>query len=199
LLQKYIVGKNNPSLLEIGCADGVIIRAIEEKCGNTFKGILGIDISSEMVKAAVEKNVKENVSFRERKDYINTPQDVIIEIGVINYASLDDELIFISSQLKKDGIAIISLAGIGSLWDKQRKKDTGFNNFFSYKEYEEAIQSQFTIIDIVPVGLQIPLIWRIPSIALPLQSLKEKILRHLAPNLFHEKIYVLKALSTSQV
>ncbi|MDQ3014277.1 MAG: class I SAM-dependent methyltransferase [bacterium] len=192
-LTKNTYGKQRLTLLEIGCADGIILREIKKSLGPVFVDLIGTDISPEMIRAAQEKNAGTEIRFMQRSEYIHAlPQDYIIEIGVINYAILVEELEYIAQHLKKDGIAIISLAGTGSLWDIRRKNDSGFKTFLSYMEYEAAILKHFTIEKSIAVGLPIPIIWRVPPCARILQPLIEKILWPIAPNLFHEKIYIIK-------
>jgi SAM-dependent methyltransferase len=198
-IREIIKGKQDLSLLEIGCADGIVLEHISKELGTQFSQLIGIDISPGMIHAAQKKYKESTMIFKERKDYTGMSlHDLIVEIGVINYASLADELEYIASHVKAGGHAIISLAGTGSLWDKRRKDDTGFNNFFSYSDYEREIMKHFTIIKRIPVGLPIPVIWRVPVLARVIESLAEKCMREIAPDLFHEKVYILKASSMTQ-
>lgn len=192
-LKKSIKDRQDLSLLEIGCADGIVAYEIQQACPHAFSHIVGIDISPGMIDAAREKFGTTGIIFQTRDKYTDTQKhDVIIEIGVINYATLDGELKYIAERLTADGVAIISLAGTGSVWDKTRKSDTGFNTFQSYAEYETAISKKFTIIKTEVVGIPIPFIWRSPGFARMISSGLENTLRYIAPNLFHEKIYVIK-------
>lgn len=198
-LKKYIGDKHNLSLLETGCADGIVLKEIKDSYGGHFSRLIGTDISSGMIQAAFQKFGNLGLDFKIRNEYIQTEHhDIVVEIGVINYAKLEDEFFDISQKLKDDGVAIISLAGTGSLWDRTRKSDAGFNTFLPYKDYEIAITRKFTILEIVPVGLPIPILWRIPSFARITTSITEKILRPLIPSLFHEKIYIIKPLPKNQ-
>jgi 2-polyprenyl-3-methyl-5-hydroxy-6-metoxy-1,4-benzoquinol methylase len=198
-MQKNIKDKSNLSLLEIGCADGIVLNEVQNKYSQVFSKLVGIDISPGMIKAAQEKYKDSRMVFVERKDYADSSlHDVILEIGVINYTLLSEELSYIAAHIKPDGIAIISLAGTGSLWDKRRKDETGFRTFSSYAYYEKTIREKFEIIDSISVGLPIPLLWRVPFAARLGESVAEKILRPILPNLFHEKIYVLKLVSKTQ-
>ncbi len=196
-LRELIQSKNNVSLLEIGCADGIVLQHINKELGSHFSKLIGIDISPEMISVAQKRCENTPMTFVERKDYTEPAlYDFIVEIGVINYASLADELEYIASHLNASGYALISLAGTGSLWNKRRTSDTGFNNFFSYPEYEREIAKHFSIIKSIPIGLPIPVIWRLPLFARFAESVTEKVLRRITPNLFHEKIYLLISSST---
>jgi SAM-dependent methyltransferase len=191
---KHFVGtKKNLSLHEIGCADGYVINEIKRAYPDAFSNLIGTDISPGMITSAQEKFGNSGIHFVVRPQYTDASRhDVIVEIGVINYAVLEEELEYIKTHLKADGVALISLAGQGSIWDRRRTGDTGFNNFLTYKEYRNEISKRFTIIQEIPVGLLIPLLWRIPVLARIVQPLKEMILRPCMPGLFHEKIYVLQ-------
>jgi SAM-dependent methyltransferase len=192
-LKKYVGNNDNLSLLETGCADGIVLKEIQTSLPNTFSQLVGTDISPGMIEAAQRKFGNNQLIFKVRNQYTDSMlHDVIVEIGVINYASLQEELDDIAKRLKHDGFAIISLAGTGSLWDRRRKGETGFNTFFSYKAYEQAILKQFKIVEAIPVGLPIPVIWKVPVLARVISKGVEIALRFIAPNLFHEKVYVLK-------
>lgn len=189
----YIESTRGLRFLEIGCADGVVTRAAAARYGERFASILGIDISPEMIRVAQSKGSGSKMVFLHRSEYAIRKHDVIFEVGVINYAVLKEELEFIATQLSKDGLAVISFAGKGSLWDRRRKTGTGFSNFLSYGEYERKISEQFQIMEKIPVGLPLPLIWRVPSVGRVLQPFVESLVRPIAPGLFHEKIYILRA------
>ncbi|MBX4197916.1 class I SAM-dependent methyltransferase [Candidatus Parcubacteria bacterium] len=199
ILKRITIEKKDLSLLEIGCADGVVLKEIQATLPGTFSSSIGIDISPEMIRTAEEKYGSTGIVFKDRAIYSDTTRkDCIIEIGVINYASLNEELDYIFSHLDNNGIAIISLAGTGSLWDRRRKTAAGFKTFLSYQEYEKAITQKFTIVQSLPVGLPIPLIWKAPFVGRIIESSVEKIARPLVPSLFHEKIYILKLAPKNQ-
>lgn len=191
-IARSVGSRSNLSLLEIGCADGVVIFEVKKKLGRSFSRLLGIDIAPKMIEEARNKNRDASTRFEVRGKEIATVHDVVIEIGVINYASLDEEIRYVERSMGNDAIAIISLAGTGSLLDKTRKVEMGFRNFLSYGEYEERLDASFVRLKTIPVGLALPIIWRVPALARPFQALMEVLLRPIVPNAFHEKVYVLK-------
>jgi SAM-dependent methyltransferase len=192
MLRASLLGKTGLLLLEIGCADGIVIEKIYEKFSGAFSSIIGIDTSLEMIAVASKRYQGRPFVFKNRADFSDTSlKDVIIEVGVINYADLSEELDFASSRLKENGVYVISLAGTSSLWNRIKKGDKGFRNFLSYSEYEKEINKKFDIVATKSVGFFIPLIWKIPALARIIQP-SEMILRKIVPNLFHEKIYLLK-------
>ena len=188
----YLSQRKDLTLLEIGCADGVVMREFDHSFKVTFAKSVGIDISEEMVNKARSLNASSVSSFFVRGMESSTEAfDVIVEIGVANYADFGQELAYAEVHLKSHGIYALSIAGKGSLNDKLGGA-VGYKNFFSYKEYEAEIRKTFVIDLIVPVGLRVPLLWRVPFIGRLIQPIVEEIATILAPNLFHEKIYFLK-------
>jgi predicted TPR repeat methyltransferase len=183
----------NLSVLEIGCADGILIRKVSEMFRNNFSVFLGVDISRKMIEAAVRKDSDTNILFKTREEYHDTEQfDLILEVGVINYASARDEIMYAHGALKNSGYYMCSVAGTDSLWNKIKPGNKGFSNFLPYREYEKIIQEFFSIEKKIPVGFFIPLVWRAPLIARIVQPIAEKILTPIAQNLFHEQVYILK-------
>lgn len=191
---KFLVdNRRSLGLLEIGCADGVVLRAVACSFGGNFSEMTGNDISPDMIKRAVlltEKGGGVNYFIRGERT-IAQKVDIILEIGVANYADIDEELLYAKSLLRDDGVYLLSLAGKGSLhgyfW-----KGIGYGNFLSYREYEEKISRLFRIEKKIPVGVFIPLLWRVPSVARIIQVIVETLFKSITPNLFHEQVYILK-------
>lgn len=191
-LDSIVTDRRDISLLEIGCADGVVIDSIYKRFPNTFSKMIGIDTSPKMIEVARNAHKDNPFTFEVRENFSdNSPKDVIVEVGVINYAGFLDELDFSSLHLKSGGIYIISLAGTDSIWNKLKKEGSRYKNFLSYADYEQEMRKKFDIIRISSVGLFIPYLWKVSVLGRLLQPL-ETILRPLAPNIFHEKVYLLK-------
>lgn len=182
------------SVLEIGCADGVVLRKIYEIFSPHFFYFLGIDISPKMIEVASRENSGTGIIFKTRGEYRDTRQyDLIVEVGVINYvASLENEIAYVHGVLKGSGYYICSVAGTNSLWNKIETADKGFSNFCSYEEYEQILQNFFLIEKKIPVGFFMPLLWRAPAVARIVQPIIEIIFKPFVPNLFHENVYLLK-------
>lgn len=184
--------KTGLNLLEVGCADGVVLRAIVEAFPQSFSSMTGIDTAKDMVSAAKSLTNDSRIAFYERGAEPKEKRDVIIEIGVANYADFDEELRYAKENLIEGGTFILSIAAKGSINAFFGKGD-GYNNFLSYREYESRISHSFRIVRYIPVGFYIPIIWRVPAIARYIQAVKERVMAPIAPNVFHEKVYVLKA------
>jgi len=193
--------KGKLSLLEIGCADGIVLREIRKNI-NCFSELIGVDISPNMIKIAKNSSKNNIIKFYVRKegDSFNQKFDVIVEIGVLNLVNIDQEFRYVYKHLKKDGYYICSFASktslksfLSNIFLKQNIAEN-FKHLLSFKDYEREIKKFFVVIDIVPYGLFIPYIWKIPSLAIFVQRFVEFLFRNLfvLDNLFHEKIYILK-------
>jgi SAM-dependent methyltransferase len=184
-------GNKGLRLLEVGCADGVVLRSIAKGLPGTFASMVGIDTSEGMVASATKLTPGTVATFFVRGTEPRAEYDALVEIGVANYADFDTELTHASSVLSRDGTYVLSMAGNSSVSAKLGKSG-GYRNFLSYGEYEKKIRTSFDLIRTIPVGLHIPLIWRIPILARAIQPVFETCCRPLFPNLYHEKVYVLK-------
>ena len=183
-------------LIEIGCADGVVTRALYDGFSEVFSDIAGGDISPKMIEEAKAQAGERRISFclRDTYTFVGT-YDLIVEVGVINYADEEEELRFARRMVGDSGYYLCSIAGTSSLWNRLKPhEDKGFNNFRSYAAYEAKIREHFTILASAPVGLFIPHIWKVPALARIVQPLCESVLSPLFPDLFHEKLYLLKPL-----
>ncbi len=196
LLMNFInlVSKKTPSnsLIEVGCADGVVINYIANRY-SFFNKLVGIDLSEKMIKKAKKSSDKIEFYIRDKEYFGNF--DYVVEIGVINLTDFDTEINFAKKNLKTDGYFICSLASITSLrirLKKFNKNKDEFNNLLTYREYEQKLKESFKIIKQVPYGLFIPYIWKWPLFARTFQPFFEYTFQNLTPNLFHEKIYLLK-------
>jgi 2-polyprenyl-3-methyl-5-hydroxy-6-metoxy-1,4-benzoquinol methylase len=176
-------------ILEIGCADGIVLRNILKKNGNSFSEIVGIDNAEEMIKEA-KKISNSKINFFVRGQEVFKKFDVILEVGVINYTDVDNEIKYVKERLKNKGIYILSIAGKGSI-NGFFGKGVGYKNFLTYYDYEEKIKKYFKIKKIIPVGIFMPLIWKNKKFGNFIQNILEKIFC-LFPNFYHEKIYILE-------
>lgn len=184
-------------LVEIGCADGVVTNALYDEFSGTFNNIAGVDISKAMVEAAAARAGGRHITFSQRDEHVFADTyDLIVEIGVVNYADADAEFRFAREKVSANGYYLCSVAGADSLlhWLKP-DEGTGFSNFNSYAKYEAQLRTYFTIVSATPVGLFIPHVWKVPKLARIVQPLCEAVFSRIAPNLYHEKLYLLKPLA----
>jgi predicted TPR repeat methyltransferase len=180
----------NPSLLEVGCADGVIVR---ELCKDfpEIGSIVGIDISPGMIDAAQSQNTDARATYQMRSEYTGAPVDILVETGVVNYSDVDAEVLFAHQNIKEEGWYILSVAGTGSLYNRI-KHDGGLADHRPYKEYDRIIRQHFIVHKVLGTGFFIPLVWKVPPLARALQGLAEVTLGAIFPGLCHEKMYLLQ-------
>lgn len=191
-MSRIVQKMNITHILEIGCADGVVVRALDNAFPHVFGKITGIDLSSCMIEEARRRNVSPKVSFFERKEYQDKESfHIIVEIGVVNYARFEEELAFALEHLSKDGYYILSVAGTNSLLNIL-KPERGFSDFRSYEEYERLIQEKFSIVSVRGCGFFVPFLWRIPFLARFIQPYLDMFAGMLIPSVCHEKVYLLQ-------
>ncbi len=178
------------SLLEIGCADGIIIGELEKQY-KIFGRLVGLDVSSKMIEEAKNKN-SDSIEFYVRDENINLGLfDVVIEVGVINLTDLETEFSFAKKHMNDRAYFICSLASRTSLRSRFKIKSSDFKNHLSFEEYEEKLANHFIIIKSERYGIFIPHIWKIPVLARIIQPIIEVIAGLFVPQWFHEKIYLL--------
>src|SRR5258706_9235681 len=184
-------GKGGMKLLEIGCADGVILRAISEHT-ESFSEMLGIDISPKMIEVAKSETSDKNISFSLRNYQEIGVFDVILEIGVLNFNDLEKELTFVKRHLKKEGYYICSIASGTSLRARLKSDgDDGSGHFLNFTDYDREFKKHFKILKSTNYGLFIPLLWKISIIAMIVQPIFDNLFELLSSRLLHEKIYLL--------
>lgn len=195
-LVKTIIGevaKKNDNLLEIGCADGVIVLEIYNDFPGVFNKIIGIDNASRMIDEAKTKNYSPEIDFYLRDNWQSSSKfNIILEVGVFNFTNMPEEIGFVKGFLEKDGCYICSVASPKSLKNFFQKEDKDFKNFYTFGEYEKEFAKYFEIKKIIPYGLFFPYLWKIPLLGSFLQPLLELIFAMIIPETFHEKIYLLK-------
>jgi 2-polyprenyl-3-methyl-5-hydroxy-6-metoxy-1,4-benzoquinol methylase len=180
-------------ILEDGCADGVVIESILKNFPNIFSECIGIDISPEMIKTARIKNKLNNVSYYMKGTEVSSLFDIILAVGFVSPSLFEEEFAYIRKHLNKNGIIIISLASKKSLYTILKLKDKEYvKDYWTHGDYKSLLEKEFKVIDSIPCGFFIPKLWSLPTLARIIQPIVENIMRHIAPDLFHEKLYILK-------
>jgi len=184
----------NSSVFEIGCADGVIFKFLEESFPHRFSKLVGVDISPGMVAEATKQNTNKNASFILRDTAPVERYDMVLEVGVHIY-DLEAEIAYIAQFLKPHGYFVYSAAGGSSLYKKIKMRDKEYSkDYLPYSSAEEVIKKYFSIEDSVVYGLFVPKLWQIPALGRFFQPIFDWIFQFIAPELFHEKLYLLKKL-----
>lgn len=194
LISQLVKDKKGLKLLDIACADGVITREIDKKFPGTFDVLVGTDISRDMIKVANDYSKDDKrFSFYIKEECPNFPSDIVLGLGYITADIFEDEMNFLLHRLSQNGFYLCTFVSNTSVFSylKLRKK-LYFKNYRSYKEYREMLCNKFEIIFETPYGLFIPKLWAFPMIARIVQPIFEKIFSHIFPNLFHEKVYLLR-------
>jgi SAM-dependent methyltransferase len=187
---RIVQNKKQPlSLLEIGCADGVVVEQIHKQFGASLAAIDAIDISPGMIEAA-QKNSTASIRYSVRGTSLPGMYDLIVEVGVLNYSDFTEDMQQVSAALNLGGVYICSVAGSSSLQNVLRGGE-GYGNLRTYAEYEKEMRDYFVIERAEPVGFLVPFLWRVPVVARVVQPMLEWLLQPLQ-SLALEKVYVLK-------
>lgn len=185
--------KKKIDLLEVGCADGVLVRNLKKEFPDCFSKIVGIDIALEMIKVADRLSGDDITSFFVRGNEPRGKYDVIMAVGFLSLPMFKEDFPYIKNNLRKGGYFIWSLAGKNSLHTKIKLSGRGYvKGFCTFKEYEEFMSMNFEIVASEPYGLFVPKLWAFPSIARVLQPIFDWMFKRFLPELFHEKLYLLK-------
>jgi len=179
------------TLLEMGCADGVLFKAIEKKFPGRFSKLVGADISTRMIDEAKNQNNNSRASFYLRDKLPIDTFDLAIELGVHTY-DLDAEAQYISGYLKQTSYFMYSAAGGQSLHTRFKLRGNQYAlGYMAYDVNDRILENSYTIKASKVYGLFVPKLWKFPSIARVLQPVIDVIFERFVPELFHEKLYVL--------
>lgn len=188
------IEKNLPkeaTILEIGCADGVVFKAIEKRFPERFSRFVGMDISPKMIEEAKKQNSNPRSNFCLRDDTPSEQFDIVIELGV-HTPNIEEESQYVSNHLKSGGYFFYNYAGSESIYRRTKLKEIAYaKDYRPYKVYESSLRKFFTIKNTKVYGFFVPKLWWAPSIARVIQPMLDWVFRFFVPDLFHEKLYVL--------
>lgn len=180
-------------ILDIGCADGVMFRLLEDKFPGKFKKLVGVDISPKMIEEAKKQNGNPNTFFCLRDEAPEDKFDVVTELGVHPH-DFSAELSYVEKHLKPGGLFIYTLTSSDSIYVHLKIKDAPYvKDYKKYYEYEEELSGRFNVQNSKAYALFVPKLWSLPVLARIMQPMIDKLFQHITPNLFHEKIYVLRS------
>jgi SAM-dependent methyltransferase len=179
-------------MLEIGCADGIIMNRIAAAYPKNIEKIVGLDISPMMIETARERNHDPRLLFFLRDEAPHEQYDIVIELGV-HIENWEEEVKYVKDNLTPGGHFLLSVAGKSSLHARIKLNGAEYlKDYKTYKAAEEIITSHFEIVEARVYGLFTPKLWAIPFLGRILQPVIDTIFRPMVPELFHEKIYLLK-------
>lgn len=184
------------SVFEVGCADGALFRRLQDVFPDKLSRLAGVDISQKMLDVARRETagvLTPDFYLRGREpEDPDKRYDVVVETGV-HIENLESELAYIQSHLVKQGYTVISLASSKSLFTRFKLTDKAYvRDYLSYKRYREMLEKHFKILGSKSYCLFIPKLWAIPILARLLQPALDHLLAPFVPELFHEKLYLLR-------
>ncbi len=183
---------HNASGLEIGCADGVIVKKLLQKLPQSFSKIVGLDISPKMIDQAKRTTTDPKAEYYLRGEEPAQNYDLIIELGVHSEV-FENEMKYIAEKLNISGYFIHSVSGYSSLHAKIKLQNAHYRqDYLSYSEYEEIIKKYFKVVDAKSYGLFVPKLWSLPFLARVFQPIFEILFNKITPSFFHERIYLLQ-------
>jgi hypothetical protein len=95
--------------------------------------------------------------------------------------------------LKDSSYFFFSCASRKSLFSKFKLKGNLYaEGYKSYADNESIIKNKFTIVASTSYGLFVPKLWAVPFIGRLFQPIFDFVFQKITPELFHEKIYLLK-------
>jgi SAM-dependent methyltransferase len=194
LLGRVIAATGKPrALFEMGCADGVLLRAIAERYPGAFEQMIGSDVSRPMLEEARKLTHNPSIRFAMRDELPAAGAfTCAMEVGV-GAIVLDTlgELALLSAQLGAGGYLICSIAGRDSIAARWGSTAADRALLKPYREYEKDMKKLFTIEAARSCGTHVPLLWRMPFVGRALQPLAE-VAGVIFPELAHERVYLLK-------
>lgn len=194
ILKEITKNKKNLLLLDIACADGVMSRSIEKNFPETFSKIVGTDIAPEMVVQAQKLSGDDKkFSFFVKGDCPEVEFDIVIATGYLSAGIFDNEMAFLDKRIKKDGLYICTMASSKSIYARLKTYNKPYyKDYRTYSQYRKMLVEHFEILEQYPYGFFVPKLWAFPIIARRVQPIIENLFKNIFPNLFHEKVYLLR-------
>lgn len=142
-----IVGKENPRVLEIGCGNG---RDAHEILKYTTD-YLGIDISKELIRLAIEKNLNGQFEIVDVEDFI-FPKEIDIVFAFASLIHIDKEplkYVFnrVYDSLNKGGIFVLSMKNGEKYQEINKEDEFGIRTRYLYSGSDlKDLDRRFTVI-----------------------------------------------------
>lgn len=193
-IERLVNKDNKINIFEMACADGVLLRKIFLTFPGSISRSVGMDISDSMVLKARELSLGfDNMSYFVKDEIDPGLFDVILGLGYVSTPIIHEEFLYVNQHLVKGGYYICSLPGRLSLQARIKLRDKEYaKSYLTYEEYEKIILNYFEIVSSDVYGFFVPKLWAIPFLARSLQPIVEVFFKRFSPNLYHEKIYLLR-------
>ncbi len=142
-----LVEKENPVVLEIGCGNGRDAQEILKRTNNYF----GIDISTELIKLAQEKNPEGRFKVADVESFqFPAGVDIIfafVSLLHVNRESLKDIIGKIFNALNPKGVVRISLKYGGGYREVTKEDEFGVRTYYYYSDQDiRELSKDFVII-----------------------------------------------------
>ncbi len=197
LTKQAIKKQDHLVLLEIACADGVVLRHLDKSFPDSFSRLTGIDIAPKMIEVAlVASNQSNKYSYYVRGEEPTGQFDVILSIGYLAPSLFATEFPYVKERLKPGGYYLCSQAGRFSIqaWLKIRHQPY-YRDYLSYRQIEKRLAKDFRLVTKMQLGLYVPKLWYFPHFAQRVQPIIDQIISWGGPltqELFHETVYLLQ-------
>lgn len=196
LVKRAVGAKKDLSVLEIACADGVVLRELNRQLPNTFSSLVGNDIAPQMIEVAKGLTPDNLFNYYVRGEEPVSQFDLVLSIGYLSPVMFKEEFAYVKERLKSDGYYVCSQAGRHSIQARLRiKNESYYQNYLSYRDVEKKIADDFVIISKRRVGFYLPKLWLWPRLARVIQPLVDQLFSlggSLIGELFHETVYLLQ-------
>ena len=186
-------GVRDAHILDIGTADGYVLRHVYDDNSSAIEVMVGNDIAPKMLVEARNQSEGYPVVFVLRGQEPSGQYDLVLEIGVHTH-DLDAELEWIVSHLKPGGCVVLTVANRDSLFTRMKLTSKPYiGDYHSFNQYEHILMGRFDLVCQRTFGIFIPKLWVLPLFfARPIQNAAEWISERLIPNAMHERVYLLR-------
>ncbi|MES3005119.1 MAG: class I SAM-dependent methyltransferase [Patescibacteria group bacterium] len=194
ILRGITKDKKDLLLLDIACADGIISRSVDKFFPNVFSKIVGTDIAPDMVIQAQKLSGEDKkFSFFVKNECPEVEFDIVLATGYLSAGIFDNEMAFLDRRIKRGGLYICTAASSKSIYAKLKTYNKPYyKDYRTYSQYKKMLEEHFEVLEEYPYGLFIPKLWAFPRLARKIQPIVESIFKNIVPNLFHEKVYLLR-------
>ncbi len=191
--RRALMGTTHARILDVGTADGYVLRRIYDDNASHIAAMVGNDIAPKMLEEARRQSTGYPVTFVLRGQEPAGEYNLLMEIGV-HMPDPQAEIEWIVERVNHGGYAIITVANRYSWYSRQKLRNKPYIvDYRTFQEYEHYIASSFDILEKRTLGIFIPKLWVLPSFfARLIQTVAEWIIERLAPNTMHERVYLLR-------
>ena len=183
------------SVLELGCADGILLRQLVSRFPGKLSRLVGVDISPLMIKQArIMTPADMSIEYQMVSETPKEKFNLIMAIGFMNVQLWQNEISYLLGHLRADGYLLISFANLHSLHSMMKNEETSSSVLRATPStYRKMLKVDFDIIAYKPYGFFVPKLWALPGFARFFQVFVDYLLAHILPSLFHEHLYLLRS------